>query len=773
MSSSTPQHDQKLKPVLYASADSLQTSGAQTDGILRQNALVHQCPNLCATRMLAKPHTQSAIHHHGEENTIVFAHAGHGVIVFDGGKRTQELEPGDFALIPAFVEHQEVNESDESTLVYLVKWQDGSDKGAHNIPGNQYVKNYKFTFNFPDWGQCEVTMTSVLGHLMMHDFERRYKGWNSCDPGVLFEAQIETFVAEDKKPVADNIERQARGVRYLYIWTDCDREGENIGAEIRSCALKTNPGLSNGRIVRARFSNIEKQHVLNAARRPGTLDDAQANAVYARMELDLRIGASFTRKLSIGLQEMLGREPGKGSVISYGPCQFPTLGFVVERYFRVQNFVPEPFWGIKVMHEKDGVKVKFNWARQHLFNRMIVVILFERCLHARLARVTKVQTKPTSKWRPLPLTTVELQKCGSRFLRLNSQTVMNIAEGLYQRGFISYPRTETDQFDRGMNLQAIVQKQANGQAAWSQYAQHLMNGGFVQPRNGNHNDKAHPPIHPVNFAAASVLSSDERRVYEFVCRRFLACCSDDAKGSKTEISILYGSETFNASGLTVLRRNYLDVYPYDKWTSSQELPDFREGETFEPTEANIHEGQTSAPGYLTEPELIALMDANGIGTDATMAEHIATIKTREYVMTRPRGRQAGQDAVEMSSEDDEPAGGGRGRGRGRGRGGRGRGRGRGGRGGGSERTSGVEEFIPSTLGMALIQGYEQMGHEISLARPFLRKEMELKMKAVCEGRRTKMDVVQETIEQYRAVYLRSTQRFEVLRRSVQRYVLGQ
>jgi DNA topoisomerase-3 len=560
-------------------------------------------------------------------------------------------------------------------------------------------------------------MTSVAGHLLSHDFESQYRSWRSCDPSALFEAQIDTYVEDGKKAIASNIERQARHTQILYIWTDCDREGENIGTEIRDVALKTNPRLSQpGKTVRAKFSNIERAHIINAARSPVPLDEAQANAVASRIELDLRIGASFTRNLTLSVQPILmSVNPEQKGVVSYGSCQFPTLGFVVERYFRVRNFVPEQFWTIKIMHEKEGTKVNFKWARNHLFDRMLVVILFERCLRARKAKVTNVQTKPTSKWKPLPLTTVELQKCGSRFLRMDSHKVMQLAEKLYQRGFISYPRTETDQFDRGMDLQALVQKQTQG-GPWSQFAQGLMNGGFSAPRNGRKNDKAHPPIHPVNYVDASVLTHEEQRVHEFVVRRFLASCSQDARGSKTDIGILYSTESFSTSGLTVLERNYLDVYPYDKWTSSQDLPEFREGEVFEPTEARIQDGKTSPPGYLTEPELIALMDANGIGTDATMAEHIAKIKEREYVETRPRGRQPRQDDQDQSDDDDpvEPEAG---RGRGRGRGGRANANPRGGG------NSGVQEFIPTTFGVALVEGYENMGFEISLTKPFLRKEV--------------------------------------------------
>ncbi|KAL1591152.1 hypothetical protein WHR41_00451 [Cladosporium halotolerans] len=658
----------------------------------------------------------------------------------------------------------------------------GGTAQTRNVVNATYNKNFLFPFNFPTWGQCDVVMTSVSGHLISHDFEQRFKKWSSCDPSALFEANIESFVEDGKKGIAKNIETQARSAHFLYIWTDCDREGENIGTEIRDIACKGNSRLNQpGKTVRARFSNIERAHIMNAALHPIALDEAQANAVASRIELDLRIGASYTRNLTLNVANFISRRNGsddKPQVISYGSCQFPTLGFVVERYFRVRNFVPEDFWSIKVMRKKDGIDVRFRWARGHLFDRMAATILFERCIMAKKARVTKVQTKPTSKWKPLPLTTVELQKCGSRFLRMDSQRVMQVAEALYQKGWISYPRTETDQFDRGMDLQAVVRKQTQGQTQWTQHAQGLMNGEFSQPRNGRNNDKAHPPIHPVNFVNPTTLNQEEQRVHEFVVRRFLACCSKDAQGSKTDISIQYGPETFNTSGLIVLERNYLEVYPYDKWTSSQDLPEFREGEVFEPTEANLHEGQTSPPGYLTEPELIGLMDANGIGTDATMAEHIAKIKERKYVDTRPRGRRPRQEdddedeEAEVEIADEEPErGAARGRGRGRGRG---RARGRGGAAGAARgATTGVQEFIPTTLGVALVEGYENMGFETSLTKPFLRKEMELRMKAICEGRKNKREVIQESLDQYRDVYLRVQQQLPVLHAAVRKYVFNE
>ncbi|KKY35915.1 putative dna topoisomerase [Diaporthe ampelina] len=508
-------------------------------------------------------------------------------------------------------------------------------------------------------------MTAVTGHLTSTDFNSGYKNWSYPPPVTLFGAPITTFVSNDKGNVAKNIEEQARYCRALFIWTDCDREGEHIGGEIRDAAKKGNPQIV---VKRAQFSNIERAFLTNSLRSLGG--------------------------------------PIQNSMISYGSCQFPTLGFVVDRYFKVQNFVPENFWGIKVTHKKDGVSVTFNWERHRLFDRAAVTILYERCLSAKQAKVVKVQEKPTKKWKPLPLTTVELQKMATRFLRMTGQQALNVAETLYQRGFISYPRTETDQFDKGMNLRELVRKQTQDNR-WGQFAQDLVDNSFQQPRNGRHNDKAHPPIHPITYAAPSVLNDQEKSLYEFVTRRFLACCSEDAKGTSTDVDILYGDEGFHAHGVIVLERNYLDVYPYENWTNTAELPNFTLGEVFEPAEAMMTEGKTTPPGYLTEADLLSLMDANGIGTDATMSEHIEKIQMREYVQAVDRAQPA---------------------------------------------------------------GFDSMNFETSLSKPFLRKEMEIKMKAICEGRSTKEEFLRDNLQQFRAVFDQSTEQVDVLKAACRRYM---
>jgi DNA topoisomerase III len=130
-----------------------------------------------------------------------------------------------------------------------------SNVSQRAIRGNPYVKNYEFDFNFQPWGPCSVTMTSVLGHLTQLDFDKKYKVWSSCPPGQLFDAETEIRIDEDKKAIADNIQQQARYAKILFIWTDCDREGEHIGGEVRDQAKKGNRGIE---VKRAKFSNTER-----------------------------------------------------------------------------------------------------------------------------------------------------------------------------------------------------------------------------------------------------------------------------------------------------------------------------------------------------------------------------------------------------------------------------------------------------------------------------------------------------------------------------------
>ncbi len=116
-------HPEPSQPVYVARGAALAASGAagQTEGMTRQDAIVGRCAGICATRMVAGPRSASAVHHHGAQDTVVYAVSGRGAVVSEGGARRVDLAPGDYALIPAYSEHQEVNDGDEEVIWAIVR----------------------------------------------------------------------------------------------------------------------------------------------------------------------------------------------------------------------------------------------------------------------------------------------------------------------------------------------------------------------------------------------------------------------------------------------------------------------------------------------------------------------------------------------------------------------------------------------------------------------------------------------------------------------------
>lgn len=512
------------------------------------------------------------------------------------------------------------------------------------------------------------------------------------------------------RDVAENLRVQARRAQRLVIWTDCDREGEYIGFEIESICKESNPGID---VYRARYSVVSGYEINRSMNNPDRLDRRQIAAVASRQEIDLRSGASLTRLQSMRLQESF---PVLKSVISYGSCQFPTLGFVVEQYLRLRDFCPHDFWTLSLTLEYRGVPVAFQWDRNRLFDRQVCSVLYANCMQHRLARITSLTSRFTSKWKPLPLRTVEFQKKAAKALRLSSDRLMAIAESLYNQGYISYPRTETDQFDAKFDHRALLAMQV-ASPHWGPFADSLVTQGrYGVPRLGRNNDKAHPPIHPTK--AGGPLAGDDARVYEFIVRSYLAACSQDAKGSKTVINAAVGPEHFHTQGVIVTERNYLDVYPYERW-NEREMPDLPQGLELEPRELTMGCGKTTAPQLLSESDLIGTMDKNGIGTDATIHEHIKKILDRKYVIKMRDAR-----------------------------------------------------FVPTLLGLSLVQGYDQIGLENSLTKPRLRALLEADLTSICEGRDQQDQVVSRTVGMFRNAFSQARSQIQLLYNVLQRNLAG-
>ncbi|KAK1932801.1 DNA topoisomerase family protein [Babesia divergens] len=555
--------------------------------------------------------------------------------------------------------------------------------------------NQVFSFVCPLEGQqCKMYFTSVRGHLMEQEFDIKYRNWQRTPMQDILDAPIITSVSKDCKDIEKNLLHYSKMCDRLVLWLDCDREGEAIAYEVIAVCRRVNAHIA---VRRAIFSAVTKADIENACYRLRNPNRSLAEAVEARQEIDIRIGACMTRFMTVHYKNEIATE---AKVLSYGPCQMPTLGFIVERFNKIESFVPEKFWSIQLHIEKDGQSNVFLWDRGRLFDRLAALTLYEACLENPLARVTHVNNRSTKRHPPLPLDTVEMHKDATRYLKVSSHESMQLAEALYNKGYISYPRTETNVFPTSMNPRQFVELFTN-HPQFGDYARKLLNAGNIVPRKGKKNDEAHPPIHPVKPLRREEADSERSwQLYEYITRRFLACCSPPAVGDESIVFIDISGEGFHSKGLVVRERNWLDVYPYSTW-NGRFMPALTAGEEFMPQKLLMVESTTHAPGLLTERNLIELMSKHGIGTDATMHEHIKKVQDRHY-----------------AKKDRNFT------------------------------------FLPTNLGKAIYKAFKEYRHaSIDLTKPNLRANMERDMAHIASGQKQKQEVVAHYSQQMKQIFL--------------------
>lgn len=517
-------------------------------------------------------------------------------------------------------------------------------------------------------------MTSVCGHVYTLDFDSKYNNWDSVDPVELFTCPTEKKEAAPNLRIPMFLSHEAKGCDYVILWLDCDKEGENICFEVLNCIQRSVKfDVRDGRFVyRAKFSAITEKDIKSAMIKLGKPNENEAKSVDARQELDLRIGCAFTRFQTKFFQGRYGDLDS--TLISYGPCQTPTLGFCVQRHDEIQSFKPEPFWYAKLQLE--SLDIALSWSRGNIFDKTVAVLLQSLLSGYETASVTSVTSKELAKQRPLALNTVELMKAASAGLGLGPHSVMHIAEKLYTQGYISYPRTETTHYHDSFNTKDVLNILSHSQ----EYKELVANAKMSnqKPRKG-HDAGDHPPITPLKNASRSdFVDNDSWRIYDYICRHFIASLMQDLKYKCITYQMLLGDEYFHCVSNSLIHAGYTEAMPWQGFGQNDNKLNLNVGDKLPVKDLQLIESQTSPPDYLTESELISLMEKHGIGTDASIPVHINNICQRNYVSV-----------------------------------------------------SSGRRLIPSTLGIVLVHGYQRVDCELVL--PTMRSAVEEQLNLIALG----------------------------------------
>ena len=654
-------------------------------------------------------------------------------------------------------------------------------------------------------------VTSVVGHIFSLGFDSAALSQNGSkqDPADFFDMPVvkQEDATSSKLQVVDHLRALAADCDHLVLWLDCDAEGENIAFETigvtrrafeqkmeQEKALLRQDNTSESyepirRIHRAHFSAITGEALRNAFQNLGEPDAALSRSVDARQELDLRVGVAMTRLLTWRCVGMARRKYSDATkLISYGPCQTPTLSFCVARARAVEAFQAQDFWKIQTSasfagataHDKlydlrwkppsdpvESTSKKLGFRRPHdesgkqyedssTFDKQAVdEVLKFASLPGSLLRVTQVTNESERVSAPPGLNTVTLLSAGSKSMGMSPKQVMNVAEKLYSSGFISYPRTETTKYDpTGFDVRQILRAHAD-HPDWGRTASHLLRTRFSStgkpPARGT-DVGDHPPITCLRSATRETVGGGSAwRVYEFVARNMLGSFSDDLyfKRSVAELELVARNEP----EMTAQRKHYfeMETVKVDSLGFAGACPWLLQDIGAQKNEADkdvlvkgmclviskirCDRKKTRPNPFLQEHELIELMDRHGVGTDASMATHVSNIVDRGYVVLcdetgvalrpPPRPGQARQP-----------------------------------------RQIG-RYMVPTPLGMALMDlfGDKELSNEDAsgiqtssqhavamLARPAIRARMEAECKQIAEGKMDKDTCLQTNLQWFQTRY---------------------
>ncbi|MFA6255876.1 MAG: type I DNA topoisomerase [Candidatus Absconditabacterales bacterium] len=429
-------------------------------------------------------------------------------------------------------------------------------------------------------------------------------------------------VSPDKTKVVSELKVLAKKADKVWIATDEDREGEAIGRHVANAL-----GLDVKKTARIVFHEITKEAIDHAVKNPRTIDMNLVDAQQARRVLDRLVGFELSpvlwKKIKMGL--------------SAGRVQSVAVRLIVEREREIQKFESASFFkviGNFIGDAKKEFKAELN---KDLTTADETKKFLESCKDAKYT-IENVEVKPGKKSPSAPFTTSTLQQEASRKLGFSVARTMQVAQKLYEGGFITYMRTDS------VNMSDFAVKAAQDEIT-KRYGKDYSNPTrYVTKSKGS--QEAHECIRPAhmenNMAGGD---ASEKKLYELIWKRTIASQMTPAEVEKTKATISISTNNkfnFIASGEVVKFDGFLKVYfeskDEDDDNEDQEgmLPKLSKGELLAMQQILASERFKNHPPRYTEASLVKKLEELGIGRPSTYAPTISTVQKRGYVVKEDR-----------------------------------------------------------------------------------------------------------------------------------------
>ncbi len=415
-----------------------------------------------------------------------------------------------------------------------------------------------------------------------------------------------------KKKVVAELTAAAKKADEVVLATDRDREGEAIAWHLSEALHLKHPK----RIV---FNEITEKAIQEAIKDPREIDQDLVQAQEARRVLDRLFGYDLSgliwKKVRYGL--------------SAGRVQSPALRIIMEREREIRAFKAETFYILSALLKNGADEMLFTCDKE-IWDKAEAEGILKKGEAGKWS-VVSVKETDTSRAARAPFTTSTIQQVASTRLGFAPSRTMGVAQKLYEKGFITYMRTDSQNLSKGAQAEMLEWVKKN---LGKEYAQE--NFYAKKSKNAQEAHEAIRPTHPLEKNIAG--TDDEQKLYRLIWERAISSQMTPAKLLKTKISTNIESKdipNFSINGSRVLFPGWLAVDTRARGEDT-EVPKLKEGDKLDLTKINSEEKQTEPPSRYTEAGLIKELEKRDIGRPSTYAAIIRTIEDRGYVTKEGR-----------------------------------------------------------------------------------------------------------------------------------------
>jgi DNA topoisomerase-1 len=412
----------------------------------------------------------------------------------------------------------------------------------------------------------------------------------------------------------------AKKAEDFVIACDYDVEGDTIGYNLLKYACNVDPA----KAFRAKFSTLAAEDIVQAfdcIQRSNKWPMAIAGR--SRHMLDFIWGINISRVLSLSGKASGGRYVN----LSLGRVQGPTLNYVYERELERNLHIPIPFWEIHVIGSVDHKILKLDYEKT--LGKEAEARVVKDATENKFGVVENVYSMKFSDWPPPAFNIGDLQGEAFKLFGFNPSYTLRLAENLYLKALISYPRTSSQKLPPSISYEKIM----DGLSGLPEYEKIIQSLVSRSPRQGAREDPAHPAIFPTGLHPAN-LERAQRILYDLIVRRFLSAFSKASIKEKILVHVVNNSFLFKAYGTKILNAGYLAIYNFrmqnDRWINAQ----VNQGDRVFFKSVDIQEKFSPTPPRYNIGSLLETMERDDIGTKATRADIIDTLFKRGYIVEK-------------------------------------------------------------------------------------------------------------------------------------------